>query len=130
LRQAHSVTTNWANHLVEEAEGIDAHTRDKAGFYVRQLGAALAPSNFLLTNPELLRTTLAQDGENLVRGMHMLAEDLEAGNGNLKIRQSDPSKFQVGAIWRLHPAKSFSGTTLSNCCNIRRQQTPYSNARC
>ena len=105
LRQAHSVTTNWANTLVEEAEGIDAHTRDKAGFYVRQLGAALSPSNFLLTNPELLRTTLAQDGDNLVRGMHMLAEDLEAGNGNLKIRQSDSSKFQVGVNLAITPGK-------------------------
>ena len=105
LRQAHSVTTNWASHLVEDAEGIDAHTRDKASFYVRQLGAALSPSNFLLTNPELLRTTIEQDGDNLVRGMHMLAEDLEAGNGNLKIRQSDPSKFQVGVNLAVTPGK-------------------------
>ena len=47
---------------------------------------AISPSNFVLTNPELLRETLASNGENLVRGMHMLAEDIAAG----KRRPEDP----------------------------------------
>ena len=105
LRQAYTVTSNWANAMVDTAQGIDPHTRDKASFYVRQLSAALAPSNFLVTNPELLRATIAQDGGNLVRGMHMLAEDLQAGNGQLKIRQSDSSKFEVGVNLALTPGK-------------------------
>lgn len=105
IRQAHAVTTSWANSMVEHADNVDPHTRDKARFYVRQIGAALSPSNFVATNPELLRTTLAQDGENLVRGMHMLAEDIEAGGGNLKIRQSDPSKFAVGVNLAITPGK-------------------------
>ena len=54
------------------------------------------PSNFVLTNPELWRETLTSNGGNLVRGMHMLAEDIEAGRGNLKIRQSDAAQFEVG----------------------------------
>ena len=105
IRQAHAVTTTWANVLVDNADNVDPHTRDKARFYVRQIGAALSPSNFVATNPELLRTTLAQDGENLVRGMHMLAEDIEAGHGSLKIRQSDPSKFEVGVNLAVTPGK-------------------------
>lgn len=96
LRQAYLLTTNWATDMVQEAEGIDDHTRQKAQFYVRQLSGALSPSNFIATNPELLRETLKQDGENLVRGMKMLAEDIEAGGGELKLRQSDTSKFEVG----------------------------------
>ena len=58
--------------------------------------SALSPSNFLATNPELLRTTFAESGENLVRGVKMLAEDIEAGHGHLRIRQSDASKFKLG----------------------------------
>lgn len=94
--QAYLLTTQWANDLVRDAEGLDPHTRKKAEFYVQQISNALAPSNFLLTNPELLRTTLTSNGDNLVRGMKMLAEDIGAGNGELRIRQSDPSNLAVG----------------------------------
>ena len=85
--------------------GLDPHTRQKAEFYVRQIANAIAPSNFVLTNPELLRETLASNAENLVRGMHMLAEDIEAGDGDLKIRQSDASMFEVGRNLALTPGK-------------------------
>ena len=61
-----------------------------------RLANALSPSNFVLTNPELLRETLTTNAENLARGMRMLAEDIEAGGGDLKIRQSDAEKFEVG----------------------------------
>ena len=96
VKQAYLLTTRWAEHLVENAENLDEHTRHKAQFYLRQLSSALSPSNFVPTNPELIRETLKQNGANLVRGMQMLAEDIAAGQGELKIRQSDPSKFQVG----------------------------------
>src|SRR5439155_18070393 len=96
LKQAYLLGTDWAQRVVENAEGLDPHTRQKAEFYVRQIANALSPSNFVLTNPELLRETLSSNAENLVRGMHMLAEDIEAGGGHLKIRQSDASKCAVG----------------------------------
>jgi poly[(R)-3-hydroxyalkanoate] polymerase subunit PhaC len=96
LKQAYLLTVQWANRLVKEAEGLDPHTLQKAEFYVRQIANAVSPSNFVLTNPELFRETLTSNAENLVRGMHMLAEDIEAGHGNLKIRQSDARMFEVG----------------------------------
>ncbi|WP_371349004.1 class I poly(R)-hydroxyalkanoic acid synthase [Ancylobacter sp. IITR112] len=104
LKQAYLLTANWAADMVEEA-GIDARTKQKAEFYVRQIAGAVSPSNFVLTNPELLRTTLASNGENLVRGMKMLAEDIEAGGGDLKIRQTDDSKFRVGENLAVTPGK-------------------------
>ncbi len=105
LKQAYLLTVKWANRLVQEAEGVDPHTRQKAEFYVRQIANAIAPSNFVLTSPELLRETLSSNAENLVRGMHMLAEDITAGGGDLKIRQSDSSKFEVGRNLALTPGK-------------------------
>jgi polyhydroxyalkanoate synthase len=105
LKQAYLLTTRWADHLVKDAEGLDAHTKQKAEFYVRQIGNAISPSNFVLTNPELWRETLKSNGDNLVRGMHMLAEDIEAGHGNLKIRQSDAGKFEVGRNLAATPGK-------------------------
>jgi polyhydroxyalkanoate synthase len=105
LKQAYLLTTHWAEHLVTEAEGVDPHTRRKAEFYVKQIANAVSPSNFVLTNPELLRETFSSNAENLVRGMHMLSEDIKAGQGHLRIRQSDPSMFEVGRNLAVTPGK-------------------------
>jgi polyhydroxyalkanoate synthase subunit PhaC len=105
VMQAYLLTTQWAQELVRNAEGIDPHTRKKAEFYVNQITNALAPSNFVLTNPEVLRQTLTQNGDNLARGMKMLAEDIEAGRGTLRIRQSDPANLEVGVNMATTPGK-------------------------
>ena len=105
IKQIYLITSRWAEAMADEARGLDPHTRRKAAFYVKQIANALAPSNFVLTNPELLRETLSSDADNLVRGMHMLAEDIRAGHGNLKIRQSDASKFRLGENLATTPGK-------------------------
>ena len=105
VMQLYLLTTQWAQDLVKNAEGLDSHTRKKAEFYVQQITNALAPSNFVLTNPEVLRETLASNGDNLVRGMKMLAEDIEAGGGTLRIRQSDPANLVVGVNMATTPGK-------------------------
>jgi len=105
LKQAYLLGTQWANRLVSDAAELDPHTRQKAEFYVRQITNALSPSNFVLTNPELLRETLSSNADNLVRGMRMLAEDIESGGGDLRIRQSDSSLFAVGRNLATTPGK-------------------------
>ena len=105
VMQLYLLTTQWAQDLVRNAEGLDPHTRKKAEFYVQQITNAMAPSNFVLTNPEVLRETLASSGDNLVRGMKMLAEDIEAGGGTLRIRQSDPANLVVGVNMATTPGK-------------------------
>src|SRR6185437_16941979 len=103
VKQAYLLSTNWAEHLVKDADGLDPHTRQKAEFYIKQVANALSPSNFVLTNPELFRETLSSNAENLARGMRMLAEDIVAGGGDLKIRQSDAAKFEVGRNLAISP---------------------------
>ena len=105
LKQAYLITSQWAETMVSDAADLDEHTKHKADFYVKQIANALSPTNFVMTNPELLRETLDSNGENLVRGMHMLAEDIKAGGGELKLRQSDPTKFAVGKNMALSPGK-------------------------
>ncbi len=105
LKQAYFVTADWAEKLVTETEGLDEHTRHKAGFYVKQITAALSPTNFVATNPQLYRETIATSGENLVRGMKMLTEDIMAGHGDLKMRQTDMTKFAVGRDMAMTPGK-------------------------
>lgn len=106
IKQSYLITSRWAETLVDEAEGIDEHTRHKAQFYLRQISGALSPSNFVMTNPELIRHTLKENGANLVRGMKMLAEDIEAGNGQLRVRQTDPAAgFEVGVNVAVTPGE-------------------------
>jgi polyhydroxyalkanoate synthase subunit PhaC len=105
MKQAYLINSRWAEHLVQEAENLDPDTRHRAGFYMKQVINALAPSNWVFTNPELLRETFASDGENLVRGMQLLAEDIKRGGGDLQIRQTDFSKFEVGRNLALTPGK-------------------------
>jgi polyhydroxyalkanoate synthase len=105
LKQAYLLSARWADHLVTDAKGLDPHTKQKAEFYLRQFVNAASPSNFVLTNPELLHETLKSNAENLARGMHMLAEDIEAGGGDIRIRQSDPGAFEVGRNLALSPGK-------------------------
>jgi polyhydroxyalkanoate synthase len=105
LRQIYTVTADWADRLVANAEGLDDHTRHKAAFYVKQIAAALSPANFVLTNPVLYKETVAQNGANLVEGMRKLAEDIRAGKGDLRIRQTDMSKFKVGENMAVTPGK-------------------------
>jgi polyhydroxyalkanoate synthase subunit PhaC len=105
LKQAYLLTVGWAHRLVHDAKGLDPHTLQKADFYVRQIANAIAPSNFVLTNPEVLRETVSSNAGNLVRGMHMLAEDIQAGRGQLRIRQSDAKMFEVGRNLALTPGK-------------------------
>lgn len=112
LQQAYTISSQWAHHMIEEAESVDPVSRDKAQFYIRQITSALSPTNFLATNPELLRKTLEENGENLIRGLHMLAEDIEAGKGQLKIRQSDATKFVLGQNMAMSPGKVVFRTDL------------------
>src|SRR6478609_2524278 len=104
LKQAYLTTAQWADRLVKDAD-VDPHTRAKAEFYVKQITNALSPSNFVLTNPELMRETFGSNAENLVRGMQMLSEDIKLGEGNLKIRQSDPALYEVGRNLATTPGK-------------------------
>lgn len=105
LKQAYLVTSQWANELVDETDGLDPHTKHKAQFYVRQFTNALSPSNFMISNPEIFKETVATNGANLVHGMEMLAEDIKAGGGDLKLRQADYSKFEIGKNIATTPGK-------------------------
>ena len=106
LKQAYLHTSRWADRIIEDTAGdLDPHLRHKASFYVKLLSNAVSPSNFVPTNPELLRETISSKGENLVRGMKMLAEDLERGGGDLRVRQTDPSNFEVGKNLAVSPGK-------------------------
>ncbi|HXC55690.1 MAG TPA: class I poly(R)-hydroxyalkanoic acid synthase [Rhizomicrobium sp.] len=104
IKQSYLLTANWMQTTVANVEGIDDETRKRVGFYTKQFADAIAPTNFVLTNPEVLRATLQSNGENLVKGLDNLLEDIERGGGQLSIRQSADA-FRIGENIATTPGK-------------------------
>jgi len=105
VKQSYLLTSKWMQASVNGVEGLDRKTSDKVEFYTRQFVDAMSPSNFIMTNPEVLRATAESGGENLVKGLENLLQDLEDGNGTIKIKMSDPDAFSVGGNIATSPGK-------------------------
>ena len=105
IKQSYLLTARWVQNTVREIEGIDERSARKIDFYTRQFVDALAPSNFLMTNPEALRTTIESRGENLLNGLKNLLDDLERGKGRLAIKMTDMTAFRIGENIAVTPGK-------------------------
>jgi hypothetical protein len=105
IKQSYLLSARWVQSTVREVEGLDDKTAKKVDFYTRQFVDAMAPSNFVMTNPEVLRSTMESGGDNLVKGLQNLLDDLERGNGRLHIRMTDPDAFEVGHNIAVTPGK-------------------------
>lgn len=101
MRNAYLVYADWLMHLTKNIKGMDKKEQAKLEFYTRQFLDAISPSNYLATNPEVLRATLETNAENLVKGLHRLAEDVARGN----ITQTDVTAFEVGKNLATTPGK-------------------------
>ncbi|MGH6815577.1 MAG: PHA/PHB synthase family protein [Hyphomicrobiaceae bacterium] len=105
LKQAYLLATQWAEQALEQTKGLDERTRRRAEFYLEQVASAASPSNFPMTNPEVMRETLTSNARNLVQGMTQLAQDIEKSGDLLKISQTDTSAFEVGKNLAVTPGK-------------------------
>jgi polyhydroxyalkanoate synthase len=105
FKQAYLVAGARIQKMVDEVPGIDTHTRRKLRFYTRQWVDAMSPSNFALTNPEVLKATIDSHGENLVRGMANMLEDIERNQGRLNVKQTDLAAFRLGENIAATPGK-------------------------
>lgn len=96
LKQSYLLNQRFVLGLIEGVKGVDDATKRKVGFVTRQMVDAMSPTNYALTNPEVLRETFETKGENLTKGLMNLVADLERGNGRLALSQSDMDGFEVG----------------------------------
>jgi len=96
IKQSYLLTCRWMNKSVSDVEGLAPQQKEKLALQTRLFSSAMSPTNFFLTNPEVLKETMKTGGENLVKGLENLIEDLERGGGELKIRTTDDTKFQLG----------------------------------
>ena len=112
IKQSYLIAARFLLDTVEREDGLDPKTKHKLEFYTRQFVDAMAPSNFALTNPEVLKVTLETRGENLLRGLKHMLEDLERGKGKLAIRMTDYDAFELGRNIALTPCKVVFQTDL------------------
>jgi polyhydroxyalkanoate synthase subunit PhaC len=105
IKQSYLLSARYVQDMVKQADGLDPRTAQKVDFYARQFIDAMSPSNFLLTNPEVLRKTAETGGENLIKGLNNLLTDLERGKGQLRIKMTDMEAFRVGENIAVTPGK-------------------------
>ena len=112
IKQSYLLSARYVHDVVSQVDGLDAKTAQKVDFYSRQFIDAMSPSNFLLTNPEVLRKTAETGGENLLRGLNNLLSDLERGRGKLTIKMTDLDAFTLGENIATTPGKVVYQTDL------------------
>jgi len=96
IKQGYLLNARWLQETVSNLKGLDAHTARKLNFFTRQFVDAVSPSNFMLTNPEVMRATLESNGENVVNGLQRLLGDMEKSQGRLRISMTDDNAFTLG----------------------------------
>ena len=105
VKQSYLITARHLHDTVADTEGLDEATQQKVNFFTRQYIDALSPSNFALTNPEVFRETVKSHGQNLIKGLNNLLHDVESGDGQLRIRMTDTSAFEMGKNVATTPGK-------------------------
>lgn len=105
MKQSYLIAARHIHDTVCCTEGLDEATQQKVNFFTRQYIDALSPSNFAMTNPEVFRETVKSNGQNLIKGLNNLLQDMEAGDGQLRIRMTDTSAFEMGKNVATTPGK-------------------------
>ncbi|QID16547.1 class I poly(R)-hydroxyalkanoic acid synthase [Nitrogeniibacter mangrovi] len=105
IKQSYLITARHIHDTVCCVEGLDEQTQKKVNFYTRQYVDALSPSNFALTNPEVFRETVKSHGGNLLKGLNNLLRDVEDGGGNLRVKMTDTTAFELGKNVATTPGK-------------------------
>ncbi|NQU69054.1 MAG: class I poly(R)-hydroxyalkanoic acid synthase, partial [Rhodospirillales bacterium] len=112
IKQSYLLTSRWMVDTVRHIDGLDDATARKLDFYTRQFTDAMAPTNFMMSNPQVLRATIDSKGNNLVKGLENLLGDLERGKGALRISHVEPDAFQLGVDIATSPGKVVFQTDL------------------
>ncbi|GAL16509.1 polyhydroxyalkanoic acid synthase [Vibrio maritimus] len=81
---------------ISNTQDIEPEAKERLEFFARQFLNAMSPSNFITTNPEVMKLTLESNGENLVKGLDQLQKDMSKSVDMLNIRMTDSEAFVVG----------------------------------
>ena len=105
IKQSYLISARHLHQTVARAEGLDDATQRRVNQLTRQCIDALSPTNFALTNPEVLRETARSKGKNLLKGLKNLLKDLESGDGKRRAPIAGSSAFRLGKDLAATPGK-------------------------
>lgn len=66
---------DWCLQSTNNVPGLPIHVKRAESFRMRQILDAISPSNFVMTNPDLLQETIRSQGKNLIRGTELAFQD-------------------------------------------------------
>ncbi|MDY0163220.1 PHA/PHB synthase family protein [Desulfobotulus sp.] len=89
----------------KDIRGVSEHSNLLVQFLTHQITAMMNPLNFPLSNPEVVRTTLEQGGQNITKGIQNLIDTLSTHGGELVVRHSREDFHQVGKTLACTPGK-------------------------
>jgi polyhydroxyalkanoate synthase subunit PhaC len=98
LKRAYVASARSLHEFVEQS-GIDERTRMQLRFYARLYTDAISPSNFAVTNPEVIREAIRSRGESLSNGLKNLIDDIQKG----RITTTDETAFELGVNLAITP---------------------------
>ncbi|MEQ6915941.1 class I poly(R)-hydroxyalkanoic acid synthase [Halomonas aquatica] len=96
IMQQYLLFSRVVEDLIEGLDSLSEDQKRNLSFYARQLVNAMAPTNFVTTNPEVMRKTMETRGQNLVEGLARLREDLANSAEGLNVTMTDRSAFAIG----------------------------------
>ncbi len=108
LHQTYLMLAEYFTRAASEVKGIDKEKKQQLEFATNSLVEAMSPGNFMLTNPVVMKRTMETKGQNLVRGMRHLINDLERG----QLTHTDPDAFTLGENLAATPGKVVRETPL------------------
>jgi polyhydroxyalkanoate synthase len=112
IKQSYLITARHIQSTVSGVEGLPPESEKKVAFFTRQYIDALSPSNFAMTNPQVLRETVSSGGQNLLKGLNNLLADIDKGDGSLRISMTDEKAFKLGQNVATTPGKVVFQTEL------------------
>ncbi|MDZ4275334.1 MAG: class I poly(R)-hydroxyalkanoic acid synthase [Erythrobacter sp.] len=108
LHQTYLLLADYFRQSVKGMDGLDRAKRQQLEFAVSALTEAMSPDNFVALNPVVMKRTVETRGQNLVRGMQHLINDMKRG----QLTHTDPDAFRLGENLAATPGKVVHETPL------------------
>ncbi len=108
LRQSYLTIADHLLKNVDTVGGLDPRQKEQVRFATRGFVDAMSPSNFAVTNPEVIKKAVETGGESLLKGLQNMIADIQRG----QLTHTDTQAFEVGRNIATTPGKVVHRTAL------------------
>ncbi|WKE66589.1 alpha/beta fold hydrolase [Gallaecimonas kandeliae] len=105
FQQSHRLISDYWQESIDNLDGLPAKERKQLAFWTRQSMQLNDPANYLLTNPKVLAKTVAEGGDNLVRGLEALIKDMDNSPFGLNVPLGNTELYELGKDLALTPGQ-------------------------